>query len=231
MRRYLQGTLDFHCGIYCVVNALSALYGIDLSLARFILADTVLHFSRYPELHEAFLFNRTDHYWVVAYMLARFGTAGRFPLNARQPFGNRWLVEPPVDSPFSSDRLAGEYLKQVSLYLPEPKPDRVGEAKNLALAWDTMHRWLEQGNGSKKPTRAVLLRFHRFLPGVEGPVVSHWTTALRSLGEMLTLFDASGESKAIHAINRSEVLPDKGGFRNIRIVPESIVLLSKNQEE
>ena len=228
MRRYLQGTLDFHCGVYCVINALSAMYGIDLSLGRHILAESVLHISRHPDLHEAFLFNRSDHYWVVAYMLARWGSAGRFPLNATQPIGGQWLAPPQQDPVLSSDRLAEAVLKHAAPYLPEPEPDPKEEEKNQALAWNTIGQWLRQAEEGKKITRAVILRFHRFLPGIQGPVVSHWTTAFRCMDQMLALFDASSEPKAVYSINHSDILPTGGGFCSIRIVPESILLLSRS---
>ena len=41
MRRYMQGTLDFTCAVYAVINSLSVIHNLDLATGRMILAETL----------------------------------------------------------------------------------------------------------------------------------------------------------------------------------------------
>lgn len=217
MRRYLQGTLDFACGIYAVVNALSCLYGLELTTARRLFQETLIALASVPDVWTAFVRNNTDHYWLVRYML------------------QRWCLEPPLRTtlvqPFSSCLLPGQDefdLARTSLYLPE-REEPGGPASLLAAmleareVWAEIATWLDPPVPTKK--RAAVLRFHRFLPGVAMPVVSHWTTACRVEAEILHLHDASSEKNALFTLERFALQPGIRERALVRIVPESLLLL------
>jgi hypothetical protein len=218
MRRYLQGTLDFACAIYAVINALACTRGLNLADARKIYGETSLALSGRPALWSAFLRNHTDHYWLVRYMVGR------------------WCVDPPHRlrpvQPFSSCLLPGGKLSELTgadLYLPEKEspagPSSLAFADREARAiWDAAVAWFGRESGAAEKRTAVL-RFHRFLPGVAAPVVSHWTTALRLERDALSLHDASSESGALLALEKDVLVPGPGARALVRIVPESLLLL------
>ena len=88
MRRYMQGTLDFACGIYAVINALSCIYGLDLAHARKIFQETVHALSKQERVWISFLCNETDHYWLIRWLLGRWCSASPWRLDVRQPFSD-----------------------------------------------------------------------------------------------------------------------------------------------
>ena len=90
--------------------------------------------------------------------------------------------------------------------------------------WETMHRWLHTGNN-----RTAIFRFQRFMPLREEPVVSHWTTADRFMGDTLFLFDASKEEAAVHLIDRLGFAICREGIsagRLLQLEPETVYLLA-----
>ena len=222
-RRYLQGTLDFACAIYAVINALAHIRGLDLAGARRVFQETEISLAGAPDLWKSFLRNETDHYWLVRYMLERWCGSAPWKLNIRQPFSNCLLPG------------GGETdLAGVKLFLPEAEnaqgPDAAGKAgKEAASVWQALEEWFDDPSGNR-PRRAALLRFHRFLFHECPPVVSHWTTARGMTDGILRLHDASSEANALFSLEKDVLLPEDGGRGLIRIVPESVVLLEAGQE-
>lgn len=219
MRRYLQGTLDFDCAVYAVINALARLYNIDLAAARHIYQETILALSACPRLWEAYVRNGTDHYWMVRHLLSRWCGKGPWHVRISQPFGDGLLPE---------ERYAAlASLVDAPLYLPEGVAyAHAGERSSLKgifpsseAVWGAIASWLEE----KTRPRALLLRFHRFLPGMDTPIVSHWTCGIRVFGEALFLHDASGEEGALHTLEKNALLTQAGA--RVRIAPESVTLL------
>ncbi len=206
MRRYLQGTLDFDCALYALINALSCTRDIALAGARHIYQETMLSLSACPRLWEAYVRNGTDQYWMIRHLASRWCGGGPWHLRIRQPFGDCLLPDPHY-----ADLAA---LTDVPLYLPEAAPDTGGELQTTV--WDTLAAWL----GRPARLRAVIFRFHRFLPGLALPVVSHWTCGARIFGETLVLHDASGEENALHSLEKGGLLTGMA-----HIAPESVLLL------
>lgn len=218
-RRYLQGTLDFHCGIYSVINALACLKDIGLQSARTILSESVLALQPYPHLLKAFLRNETDHYWMVGYCLGRWTRLLPFSMAYDQLCGDVWLPAGTVEPE--------ELLKTARVFLPErPAPDdKAVEKKSLEMVWSGLNDWLRP-NTSFRMRRAAIIRFHYYLRGEYTPLVSHWTTVVKASGSRLTLHDASANEKAIHTLYYGDMLANaRPGANAIRIVPESVVLL------
>jgi hypothetical protein len=218
MRRYLQGTLDFACAIYAVINALACTHGLELADARKIYRETSLALSGKSDLWPAFLRNQTDHYWLVRYMAGRWCVNPPYRLRPVQPFSSCLLPDGKVSE-----------LTGADLYLPEKEspagPFSPAAADREARAvWDAALAWFGRDGGATGK-RAAVLRFHRFLPGVAAPVVSHWTTACRLERDILHLHDASSESGALLALEKSVLVPGPRERAFVRIVPESLLLL------
>ena len=228
MRRYLQGTLDFACGIYAVINALSLTHDIPLSDARRIFQDTHLALSANSWLWKKFLRNETDHYWLVRILLSQLCTSRPYMLDISQPFPG-W---PELSASLSgtAHRHSGAAAKKSflatlgcagsgqrlevpslepedfsippsCLFLPETEKPRgpaslFAARKEVETVWQSMEEWLSDSR-SKAEKRTILLRFHRFLPAYEPPVVSHWTTAGSLCNGVLGLHDASAEKGSI----------------------------------
>lgn len=220
MRRYLQGTLDFACGIYAVINAFSHVHGLNLAGARRIYRESQLELAADRRVWRSYVGNETDHYWLVRHMLRRWSLPGR-ALN-----GAGLTVICPFDGQIAPGE-ADENIAAAEMYLPERHPSAgplsLAEAEAEALlVWQTLMRWFEVG-GAK---RAALLRFHRFLPMIYEPVVSHWSCVRAMDRRMLYLLDASAEDKALHELDRHSLMPGSGERALLRIVPESLFLLS-----
>ncbi len=225
MRRYLQGTLDYACGLYAVVNALACTHGLDLARGRYIFQETLLALSGRPGLWMPFARNDTDHYWLVNYLLAAWCGSAPWRYRREQPFSSCLLGRDPEAA-----------LENAGLYLPEKEPPRgpasaKAAAKEAAAVWESLGLWFgdsgestaELLSGRKK--RVALLRFHRFLPGLEAPIVSHWTTVSHRMHETLVLHDSSSEKQALFSLERTQLMPVEQERAMVRIVPESIVLL------
>lgn len=222
MRRYFQGTLDFACGIYAVINALACTHSIELPRARRIFQEILTELAAMPYLFSAFCRNDTDHYWLVRCMLARTGSRYNYRLKLFQPFSNCLLPR--------SEEEAGVHAPVLDLYLPE-KEDAAGplhpeDARQEVLAvWEALSFWLDQPV-RQHVRRAAVFRFHRFMPPLSQPVVSHWTTGCSMRSGLLKLHDASSEKGAVLEISRTDLLPSGSGLPLLRIVPESLVLIS-----
>jgi hypothetical protein len=92
--------------------------------------------------------------------------------------------------------------------------------------WRAIALWLTAGEAEPEK-RAVILRFHRFFPGLPQPVVSHWTTAFAVIDDKLLLHDASSEPGALLELERAVLAPAVGERSLVRIVPESLVFIRK----
>lgn len=222
MRCYFQGTLDYACGIYAVINALSCTHGLDLAAARRILQEFFECLPGNPGLWRAFIRNETDHYWLIRRCLSRWCLGAHWEYKAQQPFSECLMPE----------RQWVE-LNGVSAYLPEREaprgPANAEKAGNEARAvWAALHDWFESHLATgNRPRRVAILRFHRFLPGMEQPVISHWTTVQGLQGGVLMLHDASSERHAIRSISRMDCVPANAALSMVRIVPESVILLER----
>lgn len=220
-RRYLQGTLDYYCGIYCVINALSCLYNIELSTARFIFSESILSLAARPNVFTPFSRNLTDHYWVVLYMLERWAVAEPFAPVITQPFDTSLL---PQGGGFEPEQL----LDFPSLYyeVTPSEPffgENTGKTGRVAAAvWQTLSGWMDGYIG-----RTALFRFHRYIKGSVFPVVSHWTTVKKIQGDIIYLHDASGEENSVYQFEKASILGQGNEFVSVRIMPESLVLLEK----
>ena len=217
-RRYLQGTLDFACAIYAVINALACSHGLDLAGGRRIFQETAISLAENPDLWRRFLRNETDHYWLVRYMLERWCRVAPWRLAVRQPFSD--CLTPGG----GAADLAG-----AELFLPEKEEDHGPilhdkARKEAASVWRALEDWFD-GQSGDRSKRTAVLRFHRFLFHETPPVVSHWTTARGLEDGVLHLHDASSEKNALFTLEQSVLLPGDGTRGLIRIVPESLVLL------
>jgi len=221
----MQGTLDFTCGIYAVINALSCAYGLELAQAKKIFQETMQTLSGQEKIWNSFLCNETDHYWLVRWLLGRWCSELPWKLEVWQPFADCLLPENRPENRKSD-------CTMVELYLPEnhapggPTCPTAAQSEALAV-WNALADWLNKQKGSDGNTRAALLRFHRFAPGVREPLVSHWTTARAANDRMILLHDASAEPGALFVLERRSLLPEMRHTALLRIVPESVALLSR----
>lgn len=219
MRHYYQGTLDFACALYAVINALAVTHDLGIAKGGAIYTGTMEEIARHPAAWQAFLHNRTDHYWLVRHVLAR------------------WCTTPPlhymITQPFSSCLLPGEEpdLADAALHLPEAymgpagyfHPGVNGEQEQV---WERLADWL---GDNEAESRAAIFRFHRFLPQVALPVVSHWTTGRSVVGDTLLLHDASAEKNSLQHITRGSLFGREGLPPAVLIAPESLVILERIQ--
>ncbi len=56
------------------------------------------------------------------------------------------------------------------------------------------------GAGPERHARAAILRFNRYLPFSDQPIIAHWTAARAFEGDTLLLFDATADQGATHSI-------------------------------
>jgi hypothetical protein len=211
MQRFYQGQLDFFCTAYAVVNALTALYGINLSQARALLASALSDISRYPDLWRAALYNDTDFHWLSEYMLLACGKASSYPVRVFRPFA------------------AQSDIPETAADLSKAKPYRDPSAtvQDADAVWSALADWLPEiptqpCAGFAK--RAVILRFHRYIRHMPNPVISHWSVADCHYAGVFRLRDASKEENALYSLDREmavfapELVSEK---HPVRIEPES----------
>lgn len=252
MRRYLQGTLDFCCGVYAVLNALSCMYSIDLQTGRKIFQQTLYEFSSFQDVWPRFLRNETDHYWVIRYLLQHRCMGAPYFTGFTQPFSD--CLVPGGKSAGACGGVDGSGVagggaagqagtgkalfenaegvpSTSTLYLPEthepsgPTTAKLRE-KEAEAVWDALASRLgKNASCSGLYKEVALLRFHRFLPGIPQPLVSHWTTAKAVDSHAVILHDASAEEGALFALDKDMLFSGKMRAL-VRIVPESVVFLS-----
>jgi hypothetical protein len=220
MRPYHQGQLDFFCAAYAAINALDYLYGMPLARSRDIFASTLEDLAALPGLWQAVLRNHTDFYWLPPYMLARTRSRYALSLNVVQPFPGRL---------FRPEDTQSDPLEPGCLDLE--KADHVRSAYDCQglerdQVWDLIQAWF-----SEKPDgRCMLLRFRRYLPYADDPVVQHWTAADGMRGEELLFRDASRDPGAIFSLHRdsTDISALKGVRKQLLVLePPSILLLER----
>ncbi len=224
MQLFYQGQLDFFCAVYAVINALTAMYGLNLAQARSFLASILNEASLHRPLWQAMLENRTDFYWLVDYMLAGCHRGGPHALFVRRPFA----PEGEESVPDSALDLAG-----ASLYRPEPDGACFRCKAGRDAVWSALETWLPPFSlppAAGTVRRTVLLRFHRYMPYMKSPVISHWSVADRFCAGTLHLRDASKEESALHALVPSQTVFDAGmvsGDAPVRLEPGSLYFLER----
>ncbi|SBW05061.1 conserved hypothetical protein [uncultured delta proteobacterium] len=217
MQRFYQGQLDFFCAAYAVVNALTALYGINLSQARVLLATALADVSRHPELWRATLYNDTDFHWLSDYMLLACGKAASYPVRVFRPFAEtREIPESAAD-----------------LATAKPYRDPYAMTPDSDVIWSALEEWLPATHTQPRAgsaRRAVILRFHRYIRYVPNPIVSHWSVTDCHHAGVFQLRDASKEENALYSLDREvtvfapELVSEK---HPVRIEPESLYFLER----
>ncbi len=89
---------------------------------------------------------------------------------------------------------------------PSLYPPRRKRGWKIETLWPLLQYWLPSrgllsafGNISKQ-NRCLLLRFHRFLPNQQFPLISHWSTGREFGKDTLMLYDCTANKDAIHAL-------------------------------
>lgn len=222
MQRFYQGQLDFFCAVYAVINALTALYGINLAQGRSLFASMLSDISRYPGLWRATLENRTDFHWLAEHMILACQKGSSYPVRAHRPFALvRDIPESAADlslaQSFSNVGCADKYYRQ-------------GGAETI---WGEMEQWLLRTETQPRAgtlRRVAVLRFHRYIPLVDTPVVSHWSVADWRCNDVIYLRDASKEENAVYSFDKATTAFSRDAVsetRAVRIEPESIFFLER----
>lgn len=255
MNPYHQGQLDFFCAIYAFINAARLLFGVQLDQARTILATALSELSARPEIWRAMLCNRTDHHWVIPYMLGRFcGASGlpvrvaclpEAPMKGLGGAGDKellaWLAPlPPEPLSLGIFSEGDMYRRDVEFgpHCPLPESKREGPRRpwTAPLLWELLERWLPGRRfmgvfgGGQKQKRCLILRFHRFLPHQRSPFISHWSTGWDFSKESLNLYDCTANKEATHTLPLDEIAlyPENvGGRQLLAVEPQSVYFLEK----
>ncbi len=224
MRAYHQGQLDFFCAVYAIINALTLCYGIRLEDARKLLEQSLAGISSHSGLWLATLRNQSDFHWLVRALLKALEGQGSFFLRASWPFAPD-AFEPTVNLFVPNPREADG----VRLYHspPEPEPD-------LKTVWQTLCDWLpDERNHEDVRPRTAVLRFFRFLPRLDEPIVRHWSTARHRRGGVISLFDATPDKSAVHELPLANLMPSARHVPDdkayLYIEPASVCLLERRR--
>ncbi len=217
MRQYYQGTLDFSCGIYAVINSLALTHGLGLEEARSIHARALAGISSHPDLWQHFLCNNMDHYGVVRHMLHTFCGKGSFLCRVLEPFGSYFtqLGEGETTLPFPLFNTA-QFVGDGKCFtaILQKQPD----------VWQAIYAWF---TGVKSSKRTAILRFHRFMLGTNMPFVSHWTTVKAITNDTIILFDSSLEARALQCIAKTQMHRHGSTQPDVLISPDSLLFLEK----
>lgn len=222
MQRYHQGQLDFFCAIYAVTNALTALYGLNLTQARTLFATTLSDISAHPGLWRATLTNKTDFHWLIEHMLLACARGRSYRARVFRPFTlERELPE----------SAAG--LENARAYTEIPYDQALRKPENAPVIWRAFKDFLPEAETQPKAGTAkqvAILRFHRYMRFVEHPVVSHWTVADRRRNGILHLRDASREENALYSLDPKVTIfaPEQvSETYTVRIEPESVYFIER----
>ena len=217
MQRFYQGQLDFFCAAYAVINAMTALYGIDLAQGRTLLASALADISRHPALWKATLYNDTDFHWLADYMLYACSQTAAYPVTVTRPFAACREISP------SALTLASAKINRAPL-------ETVPDADSI---WNAMTEWLPETTTQPKAGMAkqvVILRFHRYIRYFSQPIVSHWSMMDCHHAGIFQLRDASKEENALYSLDRevtvftTEEISEK---YQVRIEPESLYFIKR----
>ena len=217
MQRFYQGQLDFFCAAYAVINAMTAMYGINLSQARALLASALADVSRHPVLWQATLYNETDFHWLADYMLFACNKSITYPIRVSRPFAELHAI------PETAANLA-EAKPFIAPSATSNNPDEI---------WSALENWLPDTPGQPKAgsaRRVVLLRFHRYIRYVNKPIVSHWSMMDCHHVGIFTLRDASKEENALYSIDRDMTVFDERQISEkfpVRIEPNSLYFIER----
>lgn len=222
MQRFHQGQLDFFCAVYAVINALNALYGINLTQARTLFATILSDISRHPALWHITLTNNTDFHWLVAHMLLGCRKGASYPVRVFRPFMREREI------PESAAELA-----DACSFILEADGAVLFHPQNAAPAWAALEKWLPETAARPRAgtaRRVALVRFHRYMRHVEAPVVSHWSVMDYREGGTFHLRDASKEENALYSLDRAvtvfapALVTEK---HTVRIEPESVYFVER----
>lgn len=218
MRPFHQGQLDFFCAAYAVINALDCLFGLPLSRAREMFASTLEDVAKLPDLWQTTLRNHTDFYWLPPYMLGRAREHHAFSVS--RPF---------PDPSYSGTPCDAEILSPACLDLENAV--RLREEYDCSgLSRDDVWRCLARWFAARPGKRAAVLRFVRFLPYSQDPVVLHWTAAEGMRGQELLFRDASRDPGAVFSLYKDTTdISARPGVRGHLLVlePPSLLLLER----
>ncbi len=217
MQRFYQGQLDFFCAAYAVINAMAALYGINLSQARALLASALADVSRHPALWQATLYNETDFHWLADYMLFACNRSAAYPMRVFRPFaGVRAILETAAN------------LAEAKLFIAPSVMANTSEE-----IWSALESWLPDTREQPRAgtaRRVALLRFHRYIRYVDKPIVSHWSVTDCHHAGVFTLRDASKKENTLYSIDRNMTVFDErlvSGKFPVRIEPESLYFVER----
>lgn len=217
MQRFYQGQLDFFCAIYAVINALTALYAINLSQARSLFATALADIAKHPVLWRATLCNETDFHWLTDYLLLACGKIPSYPVRATRPFADR------TEIPESAANLAGiPTQRTTSAAVTDPD-----------VIWAALEDWLPRTRTQPRAGSArhvAILRFHRYIRYLDQPIVSHWSMMDCHHDGVFQLRDASKEENALYSLDRDEsVFAEQfvSGKKPVLIEPESVYFVER----
>ena len=222
MQRFYQGQLDFFCAIYAVINALTALYGISLTQGRALFATILSDISQHSELWHATLENGTDFHWLVEHMALACQKGTSCPVRVHRPFAAvRDIPESAADLDFAQKFTDGGCSAAYSSF------------NRSHILWEKMEEWLlctpvKPRAGTLR--HVALLRFHRYIPFVETPIVSHWSVADYHHNGIIYLRDASKEENAVYSFDKEATAFSREGISdvcNVYIEPESVFFMER----
>lgn len=222
MQRFYQGQLDFFCAIYAVINALTALYGINLTQGRALFASMLSDISLHPGLWRATLANKTDFHWLTAHMLLGCSKGASYPVRVFRPFTiERELPENAAD------------LTLARAYNENPLDEQFCFPESAPAIWTELEKWIPTGNEQPRAgtaRRVAILRFHRYMRFVREPVVSHWSVVDRRSGGLFHLRDASMEKNALYSLDKNITVFDPDFVTdtlNVSIEPHSVYFVER----
>ena len=222
MQRFYQGQLDFFCAIYAVINALTALYGINLTQARALFASMLGDLALHPGLWRTTLENKTDFHWLTAHMLYACGKGTSYPVRVFRPFASEKEIPE-----------SAALLENARAWCEEEYSHPANNGNTANHIWSAFEGWLPETRvqpraGSAR--RVAILRFHRYMRFLDVPIVSHWSVTDHHHAGVIHLRDASKEENALYSLDRQVTVfsPELvSEDRNVRIEPESVYFIER----
>ncbi len=139
---------------------------------------------------------------------------------ARDPAQFRAVLEHDTDYGWLVDKMLDRACANYKLKVLRPYTEAVALPEEV---WACLRQWLS------RPGHAAVLRFCRFMPLQDKPVVDHWSTACRMDHEGIHLLDASHEATAVHMLpfNRTFVWQSLKAQESFWLPPESVRLVGR----